>query len=394
MKKIKNYTVTPEQLISMGLSDKEINELFNIPDLSAYKADGVEIVGDVTFMLLTNFDTNEIENVVQLKGMEEAELSVIANAFSKGIDFDKPLPMFRRRKGMKPKILGGTKRTYVFLKKLNIVGYWYVEVKCLDKDGNETDEFDIPLASLHNEPEPAAKASFPNKHTTIVHQLGLQIKKGKLLPDSDNIHNYLKKWYTNREYSEREDIIELLGETDIDIVRKFYPMSNPVFDKWIDSKCKIKYPSTDGSDKEAKVYEYEIDGEKYEAYMFYSAVGSISRVFDRMLKTYFSKENQERKIPRKCHLILSANAKWSNTSLSQIMNSRLKGITDLKNIVDTTNIWSKYSDKNNTPLDDNWFEVTGFRLHSHEEITKTHIDRLVTVEEVKIYIDKHRGKRK
>ena len=89
MKKYKNYTITPEQLISMGLSDKEINELFNIPDLSAYKEDGVEIVGDVTFMLLTNFDTNEIENVVQLKGMTEEELSVIANAFSKGIDFDK-----------------------------------------------------------------------------------------------------------------------------------------------------------------------------------------------------------------------------------------------------------------------------------------------------------------
>ena len=319
MKKYKNYTITPEQLISMGLSDKEINELFNIPDLSAYKEDGVEIVGDVTFMLLTNFDTNEIENVVQLKGMTEEELSVIANAFSKGIDFDKSLPMFRRRKGMKPKILGGTKRTYVFLKKLNIIGYWYVEVKCLDKDGNETDEFDIPLAALHNEPSPASQATFPNKIETIVHQLGLQIKKGKLQPDSDSIHNYLKKWYPSREYGEREEIIEKLSETDLNIVRKFYPMSNPVFDVWIVDNCKIKYPSTTSTEKEAKVYEYEIDGEKHESYMFYSAVGSISRVFERMLKTYFSQENQDRKVPRKCHLILSANAKWSNTSLSQIM---------------------------------------------------------------------------
>ena len=393
MKKYKNYTITPEQLISMGLSDKEINELFNIPDLSAYKEDGVEIVGDVTFMLLTNFDTNEIENVVQLKGMTEEELSVIANAFSKGIDFDKSLPMFRRRKGMKPKILGGTKRTYVFLKKLNIIGYWYVEVKCLDKDGNETDEFDIPLAALHNEPSPASQATFPNKIETIVHQLGLQIKKGKLQPDSDSIHNYLKKWYPSREYGEREEIIEKLSETDLNIVRKFYPMSNPVFDVWIVDNCKIKYPSTTSTEKEAKVYEYEIDGEKHESYMFYSAVGSISRVFERMLKTYFSQENQDRKVPRKCHLILSANAKWSNTSLSQIMKSRLKGISDLKNIVDTTNIWSKYSDKNNTPLDDNWFEVIGFRPHEHDEITKTHIDRLVTVEEVKTYDKNHRGKR-
>ena len=377
----------------MGLSDKEINELFNIPDLSAYKEDGVEIVGDVTFMLLTNFDTNEIENVVQLKGMTEEELSVIANAFSKGIDFDKSLPMFRRRKGMKPKILGGTKRTYVFLKKLNIIGYWYVEVKCLDKDGNETDEFDIPLAALHNEPSPASQATFPNKIETIVHLLGLQIKKGKLQPDSDSIHNYLKKWYPSREYGEREEIIEKLSETDLNIVRKFYPMSNPVFDVWIVDNCKIKYPSTTSTEKEAKVYEYEIDGEKHESYMFYSAVGSISRVFERMLKTYFSQENQDRKVPRKCHLILSANAKWSNTSLSQIMKSRLKGISDLKNIVDTTNIWSKYSDKNNTPLDDNWFEVIGFRPHEHDEITKTHIDRLVTVEEVKTYDKNHRGKR-
>ena len=67
--------------------------------------------------------------------------------------------------------------------------------------------------------------TFPNKIETIVHQLGLQIKKGKLQPDSDSIHNYLKKWYPSREYGEREEIIEKLSETDLNIVRKFYPMS-------------------------------------------------------------------------------------------------------------------------------------------------------------------------
>ena len=37
--------------------------------------------------------------------------------------------------------------------------------------------------------------------------------------------------------------------------------------------------------------------------------------------------------------------------------------------------------------------MIGFRPHEHDEITKTHIDRLVTVEEVKTYDKNHRGKR-
>ena len=69
MKKYKNYTITPEQLVKKWLqkeiTQKELDELFIIPDLSAYENDGIKVIGKVKFMRFTEFDLNEIDNEVQ-----------------------------------------------------------------------------------------------------------------------------------------------------------------------------------------------------------------------------------------------------------------------------------------------------------------------------------------
>ena len=200
--------------------------------------------------------------------------------------------------------------------------------------------------------------------------------------------NFLNEWYPNRTLPERKEIIDGLKITNTNkpISRKVFPCPNDVFGEWIDSKCIIKYPHPDEKKDGEKVCD-ELDD-----YIFYSSVGSFDRSFFRMLRKYLSKDNQDRKKPRGCRLIFAASFK--NGKVHDVMKSRNKGLIEIKSHLQELQILNKLSNPKNTELDFSWFKLEGYRLNTEEEMTKTHIDRLVTAEEVETYMKKHRGKKR